>query len=154
MATSKQRAHSPVSSPASRAVARDTTTTIEATPAPSSAATAPSTDESEPSPEQFNAHDAKRLAKQIDAMLLTLTEMGYQVEQGQIKAAADAQAACEILVAHGIVSEAEVQARAYRAAASIIAGALQQAEELRLRQQQQARSVQAVRQPGIVVARH
>lgn len=150
MPTRPSRAHSP----AIRTVVNDTAVTPEATPAPSDAATAPSTDEPEQVSEQFNTHDAKRLARQIDAMLLTLTEMGYQVDQGQIKAAADAQAACEILVAHGLATEAEVQARAYRAAASIIGQALQQAEEMRLRQQQQQRSVQPVRQPGIVVARH
>lgn len=107
-----------------------------------------------PAAEQFNAHDVKRLMHEIDAMLLTLRGMGLQVDQGRIRAAADAQAACEILVAHGLATEEEVQARAYRVARDIVAQVLQQAEEQRLAQQQQARGVQAVRAQGIVVARH
>lgn len=104
--------------------------------------------------EQFNAHDARRLRKQIDALMLALANMGLTIDQGQVKSAADSQAACEILVARGLATEAEVQARSYRAALAMIGAALQQAEEARLRQQQQQRSVQPVRQPGIVVARH
>ena len=114
----------------------------------------PDTETAMPAPEQFNAHDVKRLMREIDAMLLTLRGMGMAVDQGRIRAAADAQAACEILVAHGLASEEEVQARAYRVARDIVAQVLQQAEEQRLAQQQQARAVQAVRAPGIVVARH
>lgn len=103
--------------------------------------------------QQFNTHDVKVLAQQIDKLLLALQALGYTIDQGRVKAAADAQAACEILVAYGLATETEVQARAYLAARSILAQALQQAEEATLRAQQQARAVQPIRQGPIVVAR-
>lgn len=103
--------------------------------------------------EQFNAHDAKSLAAEIDRMKAALAALGYQINEPQVKAAADAQAALEILVALGLVSHEEVQARAYRAARSMVAVALQQAEEATLQRQQQARTVQPVRNGPIVIAR-
>src|SRR5487761_2350434 len=66
--------------------------------------------------QQFNAHDAKVLEKQVDQMILALRNAGFALDHGRIKAAADAQAACEVLVAHGLVTEAELRARAYLAA--------------------------------------
>lgn len=104
--------------------------------------------------QQFNAHDAKVLAKQIDQMLLALRGMGLAVDMSRIKATADAQAACEILVAHGLASEAEVQSRAYLAARNLMASILQQAEEQQLAQHQQASKIEVAKRPGLVVARH
>lgn len=110
--------------------------------------------------EQFNAHDAKRYREQVDKLKLALAEMNLRVSEDALKSVADAQAACEILVAHGICTEAEVQARAYRAAASLLAAALQQAEEARLAQTGQTPApqarpgrVQVVRKPPIAIAR-
>lgn len=121
-----------------------------AQPEPTAEVDAP-TPAAEPEQQQRNKHDVKRLEGEITALLTTFAQRGVQLNREVLQSSARAYASCRMLVIKGICTEAEMQAEESLVLRSLLLALLQQVEEQQLAQ---ARKVQPVRKPGLVVARH
>lgn len=103
-----------------------------------------------------NKHDANKAAEEVGKVLTALAKLGVpvdinQITPGGLRARIDAYAACRLLIAKGIATEDEVVTEAFTALRSLLLDILASVERQRLTEGKQ---VQAVRTPGLVIARH
>lgn len=102
-----------------------------------------------------NDHDNDKLGKDIAKLLDGLAKRGVaisleRIDLNNLKARIESYAACQMLVAKGICSEAEMAAACNREFRAILATILQLVEEQRL---SAASEIQTVRKPPIQIAR-
>lgn len=86
-----------------------------------------------------NDHDVDRLGEQIGKLLAGLAERGVMVDiaaldLNNVKARVEAEAACRMLVAKGIATQAEMAATCNQIFKDILAAVLQAVEERQLQQ--------------------
>ena len=99
-----------------------------------------------------NDHDVDKLGEDIQKLLTGLAQRGLAIniqalDLNNLKARVEAEAACRMLVAKGIVTQAEMAATCNQVFKDILVAVLQAVEETRLAQQ----SAQIVRgQDGII----
>lgn len=101
-----------------------------------------------------NAHDADLAAARVEKVIAALGARGLPVDitaidARNLRARADAFAACRLLIQKGIATEAEVATEAFQALEALLLAVLAHVE----RESLTAGQVQAVRKPGLVVAR-
>ncbi len=101
-----------------------------------------------------NAHDADLAAARVEKVIAALGARGLPVDitaidARNLRARADAFAACRLLIQKGLATEAEVATEAFQALEGLLLAVLAHVE----RESLTAGQVQAVRKPGLVVAR-
>ena len=112
--------------------------------------------------QQRNAHDVKRAEEQANKLLAAIAALGVQIpinalDVSTLRLHARVQGLCRLLVAKGVATEAEVQYEEMVALCQSLGAVLQQVETARLSQpasSSQGPKVEAVRTPGLLVARH
>lgn len=109
----------------------------------------------EPAGILHNTHDVQDIEQRVNLVLTALAQRGAPVNPdtvdiNNLRGRSQAYAACRLLVLKGICTEAEVQAEEAQALLSTLYLILNIVEQQKLQQPQ----VQAVRQPGIIVAKH
>lgn len=114
--------------------------------------------------QQRNAHDVKRAEEQANKLLAAIAALGVQIpinalDVSTLRLHARVQGLCRLLVAKGVVTEAEVQYEEMVALCQSLGAVLQQVETARLSQpasqsSSQGPKVEAVRTPKLLVARH
>lgn len=101
---------------------------------------------------QFNEHDVNSLQKECQGLVNAMARLGAAVDMPRVEASAGTYAILRILVTRGVCSESEAEGERFTAMRDILRQGLQQVEIQAA--QRDGKRVQAVRGPGLVVARH
>lgn len=103
-------------------------------------------------PTQWTRHAVKRLERECNELRAALLKIGFGMDWRAIEQHGIVQGLARLLVNKGLITEDELNGEMLSYTRQVLLSGLQQAEEQRLAASRP--QVQAVRQPGLVVARH
>ena len=105
-------------------------------------------------PESSESQEAHDLRQAINRLGQAIRAQDVALDIGLINTTAQANAACQMLVALGLCSGEQMDVLILRNVKGMLAELLQQIEQAKLTQKQQAQGLQVVERPKLVVAKH
>jgi hypothetical protein len=117
-------------------------------------APAPDDDGAAPSIADANKHAVKALAAECNGLIARINQAGAGVDLDRLKTISQVMAIGRILLAAGLCTEAQLQYEEFLATRGFLRGLLQHVEGQALAKRADAKKVEAVRAPKLLIARH